>query len=245
MVINGDDPALRGLSLRARRSSFSRTGKVRRGAWIETDRVWLRLEDKAEAAFRLDDLRLAGAHNVENALAAALIARLVDCPLDAIREAVAEFRGLEHRMEPVRELRGARYINDSKGTNVGAVIKSLEGFPPAGRVILIAGGRGKGADFGALAPAVKGRVRLAILIGEERDRLGRALEGATRIASVPFELSDPDRGVRSLREAVRIAAGEARAGDVVLLSPACASFDLFRDFEDRGRAFKQIVRELS
>jgi UDP-N-acetylmuramoylalanine--D-glutamate ligase len=134
-------------------------------------------------------------------------------------------------MEFVRDLRGVTYLNDSKGTNVGAVQKSLESVTRP--VILIAGGVAKGADFSALRPLVMRRVKKAVLIGQARAQLRQAFEGITTIAEAT-----------GLEEAVRIASDSAVAGDVVLLSPACASFDLFRDFEDRGRRFKALVNAL-
>jgi len=134
-------------------------------------------------------------------------------------------------MEFVRDLNGVKYINDSKGTNVGAVAKSLEGLKDP--VILIAGGRDKAGDFVSLRPLVKERVKAAILIGEASERIDRAIGDLTRTVRVT-----------SMAEAVQTATDMARRGDVVLLSPACASFDMFRDFEDRGMQFKTIVKGL-
>jgi UDP-N-acetylmuramoylalanine--D-glutamate ligase len=179
----------------------------------------------------LDRLQIAGVHNVENAMAATAVALLRGIDATVIEHVLAEFRGLEHRSEFVRELRGVTYINDSKGTNVGAAQKSLESFNRP--VILIAGGVGKGADFSALRPLVARRVKKAVLIGDARPQLRQAFEGATTVAEAD-----------GLEEAVRIASESAVPGDVVLLSPACASFDLFRDFEDRGRRFKALVHAL-
>jgi UDP-N-acetylmuramoylalanine--D-glutamate ligase len=137
-----------------------------------------------------------------------------------------------HRIERVHDDRGVVYYNDSKGTNVDSTIKALESFTEP--VVLIAGGKGKGQDFAPLAEAARGRVRRAILIGEDRDRIRTAFESAGMSA----ESAD------SLEDAVRRARDAARAGDVVLLSPACASFDMFRNFEHRGDVFKSVVRAL-
>jgi UDP-N-acetylmuramoylalanine--D-glutamate ligase len=142
-----------------------------------------------------------------------------------------EFGGLEHRLEFVRELGGVRYVNDSKGTNVGAVMKSVESFD--GPVLLIAGGRDKAGDFSALRDLVARKVKALVLIGEAAEKIKDALSDVTDTVMAG-----------DLRDAVKICSEKAAAGDVVLLSPACASFDMFRDFEDRGRQFKKIVMEL-
>jgi len=177
------------------------------------------------------DIRIKGVHNLENAMAASAMALLAECPSRAVVETLREFAGLEHRLEFVREIDGVDYINDSKGTNIGAVIKSLESF--SSPVILIAGGRDKAGDFSALRPLIKDRVKTLVLIGEARDKINKAVGGIveTRLAE-------------SLEEAVVLSRKSAARGDVVLLSPACASFDMFRDFEDRGDQFKNIVRSL-
>ncbi|MEK6582416.1 MAG: cyanophycin synthetase, partial [Nitrospirota bacterium] len=173
-----------------------------------------------------------GVHNLENAMAASAMALLAKCPVDAIVKTLKEFPGLEHRLEFVRDLDGVDYINDSKGTNVGAVIKSLESFSEP--VILIAGGRDKAGDFSILRPLVKERVKALVLIGEAREKINKALGDLTET-----------RFADDFKEAVMISRRCASRGDVVLLSPACASFDMFRDFEDRGRQFKEFVRGLS
>ena len=143
-----------------------------------------------------------------------------------------KFTGLEHRLESVRDLDGVRYINDSKGTNVGAVVKSLESFNEP--LLLIAGGRDKGSDFSPLRPLIKEKLKKLILIGEARDKIAEAVGGMTNTSFAS-----------TLEEAVSIAHREAVKGDIVLLSPACASFDMFKNFEDRGRKFKEIVWKLT
>jgi UDP-N-acetylmuramoylalanine--D-glutamate ligase len=159
------------------------------------------------------------------------MALLAHCPPEAVRESLREFRGLEHRLEFVREVDGVKYINDSKGTNVGAVLKSLESFQT--RVILIAGGRDKAGDFSALREQVASIVGALVLIGEAAGKIREALGDLTETVTAT-----------DLRNAVALARERAKKGDVVLLSPACASFDMFRDFEDRGRQFKKIIMEL-
>ncbi len=176
--------------------------------------------------------KIKGVHNIENAMAAALIACLAGCGIDGIKKALADFPGLEHRLEFVREIGGVRYINDSKGTNVGAVLKSLEGFTEP--VILIAGGRDKDSDFTLLRPLVKEKVKCLVLVGDAADKIGKALCDVTECVRAGYDF----------REAVAKSQAAAVPGDVVLLSPACASFDMFRDFEDRGRQFKRLVAEL-
>jgi UDP-N-acetylmuramoylalanine--D-glutamate ligase len=183
---------------------------------------------------RRDDLTLPGAHNVENALAA-LAATL---PLGVTPEATAQtfrsFRGLPHRTELVRVLRGVTYYDDSKGTNVDATLKSLEGFPD-GTVHLILGGKEKGDDFRRLAPIVHAKTRRVLTIGAAGDRIATALEGTRGITVVRCGTLD---------RAVEEAAAAAAPGEFVLLSPACASFDQFRNYEHRGEVFARLVRSL-
>jgi UDP-N-acetylmuramoylalanine--D-glutamate ligase len=150
---------------------------------------------------------------------------------DAVAAVLREFPGLEHRLEFVRERNGVTYINDSKGTNVGAVVKSVEGFTQP--VILIAGGLDKGSDFRPLFNLFRQKVKLLILIGKAAEKMAETLGTATEALFA-----------KTLQDAVRAGAGRALPGDVVLLSPACASFDMFKDFEDRGRQFKEAVMAL-
>jgi UDP-N-acetylmuramoylalanine--D-glutamate ligase len=180
----------------------------------------------------VDEIRIKGVHNLENAMAASAMALLAGCPADAVGESLKEFQGLEHRLEFVREIDGVRYFNDSKGTNVGAVIKSLESFTEP--IILIAGGRDKAGDFSLLRNLVKERVKAVVLIGEAAEKIKKALGDITET----FMAED-------LKESVALSRSLAVRGDVVLLSPSCASFDMFMDFEDRGRQFKKIVMEMT
>jgi UDP-N-acetylmuramoylalanine--D-glutamate ligase len=165
-------------------------------------------------------------------MAAALMAYLSGCSIAGIKKALAAFPGLEHRLEFVRELGGVTYINDSKGTNVGAVLKSLEGFKEP--LILIAGGKDKDSDFTLLRPLLHEKVRKVILVGAAAEKIGKAISDV-----VDCEMAGYDFGL-----AIAKARADAMPGDVVLLSPACASFDMFTDFEDRGRQFKRLVMEL-
>jgi len=177
------------------------------------------------------DLKLAGLHNISNVMAALALGHAAGWPLDTMVRAVCEFRGLPHRCESVRALNGVEFINDSKGTNVGATVAALDSLAPGcERIVLIAGGDGKGADFSPLARPVAEHCRAAVLLGRDADRLAQALAG-----DVQIEKAD------SMEQAVALAARIARGGDRVLLSPACASFDMFSGYEDRGDRFRQAV----
>ena len=186
----------------------------------------------AEPVLPLAALALPGRHNAANALAALAVGSVCGFPRAAMAGVLQEFRGLPHRTERVRDRRGVSWIDDSKGTNVGATVAAIEGM--GGPLVLIAGGEGKGQDFTPLGPACQGKVRQAILIGRDAAQLAAALEGR---CTVTF--------AESRDAAVGIAASVARAGDTVLLSPACASFDMFRDYVHRGEAFAAAVRELA
>jgi UDP-N-acetylmuramoylalanine--D-glutamate ligase len=174
---------------------------------------------------------LPGRHNLLNAMAAAAAALALGIAPQTIERALAHFAGLPHRTEFVRDQNGVRYIDDSKGTNVGAVVEALAAV--AGPVILIAGGVDKGGDYGPLRAPLMAKVRLLILIGTARDKMRVALAGATAIETVA-----------ALAEAVALAAARAQRGDTVMLSPACSSFDQFKDYAERGRVFQELVRAL-
>lgn len=179
-------------------------------------------------------LKLAGLHNVSNVMAALAIGHAAGWPLDVMVGAACEFRGLPHRCEPVETINGVEFINDSKGTNVGATVAALDSLAPGcERIVLIAGGDGKGADFEPLARPVAEHCRAVVLIGRDAGRIAQALDG-----SVPVEEAD------SMAQAVGLAAELACRGDRVLLSPACASFDMFSGYEDRGNQFRQAVEGL-
>ena len=176
--------------------------------------------------------RLRGPHNAENIMAALAVAMACGVKLAAARAAITDYRPLPHRCELVAEIAGVRYVNDSKATNVDAVEKALAGFRET--VVLIAGGKDKGFDFAELNDTLRRKVKLAVLIGETRDKLAAAWSSAVRCVKAG-----------SLQDAVEQARRAAQPGDVVLLSPACSSFDMFRDYEDRGEQFKRIVRALA
>jgi UDP-N-acetylmuramoylalanine--D-glutamate ligase len=222
--------------VRAKRLGFSRTQRIGAemdgGTFLDGDRIVTTVTGSRQEICRRSDIRMLGHHNVENVMAAATYAALWGCPTEVIHHVVSTFPGLEHALELVRERRGVRFVNDSKGTNVDATLKALEGIDHP--IWLIAGGRDKGGDFSRLTETVRQRVKHVILIGEAAPLLKQAWAGATAISEAG-----------SLREAVEFAAREAAAGDVVLMSPACASFDMFADYQDRGRQFKAVVQMLS
>jgi UDP-N-acetylmuramoylalanine--D-glutamate ligase len=233
-VLNADDPDTVGLAghTRARVLWFSRQRPLDHGVFVRDGWVVAKLNGHAEPVAPVAEITLRGAHNVENVLAATAMAMWTGMEPATIRKGIAMFRGVAHRIERVHDARGVTFYNDSKGTNVASTIKALESFPEP--VILIAGGKGKGQDFAPLAAAARGRVRNAVLIGVDRDQIRRALHGA----GVATEYAE------SMEEAVRLASRHARIGDVVLLSPACASFDMFQNYEHRGEVFKDAVRRL-
>jgi len=181
----------------------------------------------------LSEMKLKGKHNAANALAALALGFIIHLPLDLMIKTLKDFKGLPHRCEWVRELKGIHFYNDSKGTNVGATIAAIEGLGMLGkgkRIILIAGGQGKGADFSMLNASIEKYAKTIVLIGEDAPKIQASLK-------VPI----PIQKVSSLKQAVELAYQLAKLGDVVLLSPACASFDMFKHFEDRGDQFKQLV----
>jgi UDP-N-acetylmuramoylalanine--D-glutamate ligase len=194
--------------------------------------VAAKLNGHVEAICPLAEMQLRGQHNVENVLAATACALWLGLGAAAIRRAIGRFRAVEHRIEFVRDLRGVQFYNDSKGTNVASTIKALESFGE--RVVLIAGGKGKGQDFAPLAAAARGRVGHAVVIGEDGPKIAAAL-GAVQVAC---------SAAPTMAAAVEAARAQARPGDVVLLSPACASFDMFDNFEHRGDVFKKLVGAL-
>ncbi len=187
---------------------------------------------RGAALIAQQQMRIAGSHNAANALAALALGDAAGIAMPAMLEALRDFPGLPHRSQWVADVAGVRYIDDSKGTNVGATVAAIEGLP--GTLVMIAGGDGKGQDFTPLATAFAGRVRAAVLIGRDAPALAAALDGVCAV-----------QRCATLEEAVRAAAMHAQSGDTVLLSPACASLDMFRDYAHRGAVFASAVRELA
>ena len=236
-LLNLDDDRVATLRHRVtgKRLGFTTTstlgGDLFGGTYLEDGRIVTTVTGVRQEICCRSEIRIIGNHNVENVMAAATYGLLCGCPLDVIRRVLATFPGLEHALEIVRERRGVRFVNDSKGTNVDATLKALESIDQP--IWLIAGGRDKGGDFSRLAQAVSRRVTRVILIGEAAPLLRQAWEGVATLTEAA-----------TLREAVDCAAQGASPGDVVLLSPACASFDMFADYQDRGRQFKALVHAL-
>jgi len=232
-VVNRDDREAWRVAggLRARVLSFGAT-PVACGAFAGEDHAALRLPGGPEERYALARTRLVGRHNLENVLAATLVARLAGAPPAAVQQAIDDVEPLPHRLARVADRRGVAWFDDSKATNVGAAVKSVASF--AGPVILLAGGVDKGGSYAPLAAEATGKVRLGIVFGAARDAIGEALAGA----GVPVER------VASLEAAVAAAAAVAQPGDTVLLAPACSSFDMFADYAARGRAFRAAVEAL-
>jgi len=233
-VINRDDPRVSAMvGVAGRDVGFtlgaptgSDYGLVERGG-----ETWLCRGD--QHLIPVDDLHLQGSHNIANALAALALGDAAGLPVTAMLQGLRQFQGLSHRSQLVRELRGVRWYNASKGTNPGATMAALEGLHSDrddGRAVLIAGGDCKGADFSELARMVERTCRAVVLIGRDAPALEKAFQG-----SAPLHLAE------SLEQAVELAADLAEPGDHVLLSPACASFDMFRGFEHRGEVFAEQV----
>ncbi len=231
-VLNADDAAVKALGPGpGRLYYFSTTQPLTEGAWLKNGAVLVRPADSRETSFPLSQILLPGRHNLENIMAALLLALSAGAAPKACREVLARFKGLPHRLERVAEVGGVEFYDDSKGTNVGAVARSLAHFTKP--VILIAGGRDKDSDFSLLSPLIREHVKALVLLGETRAQLSRVWQGL----APAYEAGD-------LEEAVALARDLARPGEVVLLSPACASFDMFQDYAHRGQTFQRLVRNL-
>ena len=231
-VLNKDDPIVMELQerVKAKKFLFSLKERTDEGAFSDGRVILLRLGGDEEV-YSLSKASLKGIHNVENMMAAVSTARLLNCSQKAVEIVLNRFEGLEHRLEFVREIGGVRFYNDSKGTNVGSVVKSLQSFSEP--VILIAGGKDKKGDLSPLRGLIQSRVKRLILIGEARERMAGELGALTETVTA-----------KTLEEAVRLAYQVAGRGEIVLLSPACSSFDMFEDYKERGRVFKEAVRDL-
>ncbi len=231
-ILNADDETSAGYAPKKPQVFwFSRKQRVAQGACLEAEEIVLVHGQKEEHVMKAAEIPLAGAHNLENVLAAVLIARLAGADSPTIAKAVKSFAGVEHRLEFVAEIAGVRYYNDSKATNVDATLKALDAFP--GRILIVLGGKDKGSDYTVLQKPLRERAVLALLIGAAAGKIDEQITG-----SVAIERAG------TLERAVEIASQAARPGDVVLLAPACASFDQFQNYEERGRLFKELVRGL-
>ncbi len=242
-VLGYDDPNARSLAaaVRGRLRFFSREREVARGAFLREGTLFLRLGSEAWPICRVEEVRLRGRHNLWNVLAAAAVAGSLGADIGAIREAALTFSGVPHRLEQVREVRGVRYVNDSIATTPERVRVALEAFEEP--IVLLAGGRDKGLPWEETAEIIARRARVLIAFGELGDRIVEAARAArARVDGVVLEHLER---VATLEEAVARAAGLARPGEVVLLSPGGTSFDAYRDFEERGMHFRQLVEALS
>jgi UDP-N-acetylmuramoylalanine--D-glutamate ligase len=231
-ILNIDDPLVAASAgkLAARVVPMSRLTVLEQGIYYHNGVITFAWDGRLEQ-FPTDSFKLRGVHNIDNCMAALATTLLMGCPAGEALKAVAGFSGLPHRMEFVATVNGVSYYNDSKGTNVGSVVKSLESFP--GNITLIAGGKDKGGDYAPLADLVRERVRHLILLGEAKERIRAALGHLTETILVD-----------SLEAAVAEAHRLAAPGEVVLFSPACSSFDMFRNYEVRGERFVEAVRGL-
>ena len=234
VVFNADDEATLDAMERCVRPvtiGFSSTRALSEGAYVLDDRLLFKFRGREYEIARGQDLRIPGRHNVENVLAAATAAFLAGVPAEDIQQGCAAFKGVPHRMEFVRTVEGVDYVNDSKATNVASVVVALESYTQP--IVLIAGGEDKGSSYEPLRSLVKEKVKALIVLGEAATRLAETFQDITRIVRV-----------QNLSDAVRTAHSLAAHGDVVLLSPACASFDMFRNYEHRGDVFRAEVQAL-
>jgi len=229
-VLNADDAGTAdlGAELNAKPVMFSRLKDIRYGAFVRNERVIFRDPGGERSLFPVSAIRLKGLHNLENVLAACAMAILAGASADSLEKTIQEFEGVEHRIEFVSEIDGVQYFNDSKATNVDAAIKSIESFP--GNILLIAGGQDKGGNFSLMKKPVRRRVKRLVLIGESAGTIRESLGDEVETSNA-----------RTMQEAVLICKQNAVPGDIVLLAPACASFDMFTDYEHRGRTFKNAV----
>ena len=212
---------------------FSAGRRVKQGAFVGGETIFFLAREGGvpEPVLPTTAIRLKGAHNVENVLAAVCAARLAGIASEQIRASVASFQGVAHRLEWIRTRRGVEFFNDSKATNVDATAKALASF--SGGIHLILGGKDKASDYTLLAPLLRDRVRAVYTIGSAAEKIGSALGGATKIVEA-----------KTLEGAVAAASAAASAGETVLLAPACASFDQFTSYEHRGSVFRALVEAL-
>jgi UDP-N-acetylmuramoylalanine--D-glutamate ligase len=236
LIYNDDDEVTRAQVVRAvpsgvRLLGFSRRRKVDEGAYLDNQRLVTMLGGKRTNIIEAKAIGIPGAHNLSNAMAATLAAQVLGVSPASIRATLKDFRGVEHRLELVCEIDGVTYVNDSKATNVEAVWYALQSF--SSPIVLLLGGRDKGNDYRKLEVPVKKHCRAIVAIGESAAKVRSSLEGL-----VPVDMAS------NMEDAVQQCARLAKPGDVVLLSPACASFDWFDDYEHRGRVFKTFVSKL-
>ncbi|HKS77195.1 MAG TPA: UDP-N-acetylmuramoyl-L-alanine--D-glutamate ligase [Terriglobales bacterium] len=231
-VFNADDPTCLELANRTKAPVywFSRKKEVQLGAHVQDGRILFRDRDGQREIMQVSEIPLKGNHNVENVLAGVCIGALMRCAPDKIRQAIRDFKAVEHRLEYVATVRGVDYFNDSKATNVDATIKALESFPA--NIHLILGGKDKGSDYSVLNDLLRERVKKVYTIGAAAPKIESQIKGPEVVHA------------ETLENAVKRASAAAQSGDIVLLAPACASFDQFKSYEHRGRVFKDLVKIL-
>jgi UDP-N-acetylmuramoylalanine--D-glutamate ligase len=232
-VLNADDPTCVAMGARTRAQVFwfSRQKEVQQGAWVRDGNIVFRDSQGQREILQVSEIPLKGAHNLENVLAAVCSGVLMGCAPEKVRQAVHDFKAVEHRLEFVANIAGVDYYNDSKATNVDATIKALESFPA--NIHLIVGGKDKGSDYTVLNDLIRQRVKRIYTIGAAAAKIESQVKGAEIVHA------------ETLENAIRKAHATAQPGDVVLLAPACASFDQFKSYEHRGKLFKEIVRGLA
>ena len=234
-VLNYDDPVLRefGQTLKCKVLYFSRKEKLESGLFMDGDMIMYKHDGKFEEVLNVNELNIIGGHNHENVMTAVGISLSLGVPMDVIREACKTFKAVEHRIEFVRERFGVTYYNDSKGTNPDAAIQAIKAMP--GPTLLIAGGYDKHSEYDEWIESFDGKVRYLVLIGQTRDKIA---ECAKKHGMFDIMYAE------DLKEAVQVCASYANKGDYVLLSPACASWGQFKNYEERGRMFKEFVNAL-
>jgi UDP-N-acetylmuramoylalanine--D-glutamate ligase len=233
-VLNADDRTCIDLGSRTRAQVFwfSRKREIDRGAFVRAGQIVVRNGGSQQEIMPVAEIPLKGTHNLENVLAAVCAGALMGCSSESIRHAVRSFKAVEHRLEYVATVRGVEYYNDSKATNVDATVKALESFPA--NIHLILGGKDKGSDYTVLNELLRQRVKSVYTIGAAAEKIQSHIKGAANVVSSG-----------TIETAVRHAASAAQSGDIVLLAPACASFDQFQNYEHRGRVFKELVHDLA
>lgn len=232
-VLNADDPTCVAMAAKTKAQVFwfTRKRELDQGTFVRQGAVHLRRNDAEHEIMPVAEIPLKGTHNVENVLAAICTAELIGCDAVSIRAAVREFKAVEHRLQYVATVRSVEYYNDSKATNVDATIKALESFPR--NIHLILGGKDKGSDYTVLNDLLRERVKCVYTIGAAAEKIQKHIMGATKVTFSG-----------TIENAVAQASMQAQAGDIVLLAPACASFDQFQNYEHRGRVFKELVLAL-
>ena len=233
-VLNADDPTCVELAGRTRAQVFwfSREREVESGAFVRDGQAVFRRNGSAQIMLAVSEIPLKGSHNLENVLAAVCAGALMGCAPEKIRAAISNFKAVEHRLEYVATIGGVEYYNDSKATNVDATMKALQSFPA--NIHLILGGKDKGSDYTLLSELLRERVKSVYTIGAAAEKIQSHIKGTTQIVSSG-----------TIEAAIKQASATAQPGDVVLLAPACASFDQFQNYEHRGRVFKELVGELA